>query len=263
MLTSYNENKCELKKLFKEIFHEEDSFTNIIFEKKLSQSHIFTIKENEKIVAIAYGIPTLYKTDNILKNCVYIYGVGVTEEHRGKGYAKKIMEEIADFYKSKNVSFLYLVPATNKLFSMYEKMGFTVPITLSYKNFDLENINCVPYEIKSGDLKEDYKKYIKEKNNVILRSDSDNEILLSYLKYKKINESGFLYYTKDDYAVVRECFHYNKNDLDGFLSYLKEKSIKKVQLFCENEKDFSMNYALIKKYEKINFKKIYTTINFD
>lgn len=261
MLTTYNENKTELKELFKEIFHESDSFTDIIFEKKLSKSDIFTIKENGKILAFAYGIPCFYKTDDTLKNCIYIYGVGVRKEYRGKGYAKKIMDNISDFYKDKSIDFLYLVPATKELFFMYEKMGFDTVISLTSREYDLSTLKSVEYEVKDGDLKEDYKNFVKNKNNVILRSDNDNDILLSYLTYKKANNSGFLYYKENDTAIVRESFIFSENNLFEFLSYLKVQGIKKAKI--TQEKGDKTPYALVKKYKEINLKNIYTTVNFD
>lgn len=261
MITKYRENEKELKQLFKEVFNEEDGFTNVIFGKKLSKSDIFTIKKDGKIVAFAYGILFDYKTDNAFEKCVYIYGVGVRKECRGQGLARKIMNEIDGFYKDKGISFLYLVPATNELFSMYEKMGYDTFVKINYKNYDLKDIKNVLYEIKDGNFNEDYEKYTGNKNNVIIRKNDDNEALLSYLKYKKINESGFLYYTKDESATVRESFVYSEKDLLGFLNYLKDNGIKTATVV--NEKDNTKDYALIKKYREINLKNIYTPINFD
>lgn len=261
MVINYKENEKELKHLFKEVFNEEDDFIEVIFAKKLSKSDIFAIKQKNKIVAFAYGISFNYKTDKILKKCIYIYGVGVRKEYRGQGMARKIMNEIDEFYKDKNISFLYLVPATKLLFSMYEKMGYDTFVTINYKNYDLKDVKNTPCEIKDGNFNDDYQKYIDSKNNVILRKNIDNEILLSYLKYKKVNESGFLYYIKDETAIIRESFVYSEKDLLGFLNHLKNSNIKTAMVV--NEKGNTKDYALIKKYEEINLKNIYTPINFD
>ena len=263
MIINYRENEKQLKSLFREIFLESEEFTNLIFEKKLSESDIFAIKEKNEIVSFAYGIHFDCKINNIFKKCVYIYAVGVRKEHRGKGLAGDIMNEIYEYYKDKNISFLYLVPANESLFQMYKKMGYDTVISLYYKNFNLDDISCVPYKLSDGDFKKDYKKYTENKNDFIVRSENDNEILLSYLKYKKVNESGFLYYTdkKERKAIVRESFIYDENDLLGFLSYLKENDIKNAEI--TNVKENKRSYAMARKYEKTNLENIYTNVNFD
>lgn len=261
MIIDYKENERELKSLFREVFFESEDFTNLIFEKKLSKCDIFALKERGKIASFAYGIPFECKVKSIFKKCIYIYGVGVKKEFRGKGLARSIMNEIYEYYKNKDISFLYLVPANDKLFSMYKKMGYDTIISHDFKNFDLDDIYSVPYEISDGNFKEDYKKYIENKSDVIIRDDEDNEILLSYLKYKKVNESGFLYYNTEKEAIIRESFVYCEKDLMGFLSYLKEKNIKKAEI--TNKKESKKSYAMAKKYEKINLENIYTNVNFD
>ncbi len=262
MKISYSDYKNELKKLFKEIFKETDSFNEMIFEKKLSEADIFALFCNDEIACVTYAIHFMVKIKNEIKKCVYIYGVGVKEKYRGRGLSKEILSEIYSYYKDKNISFLYLVPADEGLFKMYEKLGYETAFYLYKKEFDLKNTENYFYNITSGDYDSDYEKYIEKFDTVILKNKTDREVSKWYTTYKKSGESGFLVEADENTVFIRESFIYDENDLFSFLSYLKNKGFDKAVVTNYGNK--KIPYAMVKKYEqKFDFENGYTNMNFD
>ena len=57
----------------------------------------------------------------------YIYGAFICEEMRGRGYFRALCTEI---YKLsyETYDFILVIPATEELFPVYEKFGFTIPV---------------------------------------------------------------------------------------------------------------------------------------
>lgn len=59
------------------------------------------------------------------KESYVIHDVFVLEDRRGKGYGKKIMEEILGLLRPKNIPvYLYVNPSNKVAINLYEKVGF-------------------------------------------------------------------------------------------------------------------------------------------
>ncbi len=264
MKINYCDYESKLKFLFKTIFKVTDKFCDMIFEKKLSKSDIFAQICDNELVAASYAIGFSVKIKKEIKKCIYIYGVGVMEEYRGRGLSKKLLLEIYEYYKDKNISFLYLVPENEGLFKMYEKLGYRTEFYLNKKDYDLSKIEASYSEVLFGDYASDLEEYTLKRNDfepVILRKKEDIEALMSYTIYKKVYDSGFLYETDGTTALVRESFIYSEKDLHSFLSYLRDCGYEKaVVTNYGNEK---IPYAMVKAYEQTEFINGYTNMNFD
>jgi predicted acetyltransferase len=256
----------ELKKLFCEVFSENEKFVDIMFKNKFTTENIFVIRENDQIVCATYGIYFDCKVGDIYGKCVYVYGVGTKETHRGKGYVKKIFEHIYEYYKEKKVLFLYLVPSNASLFNMYEKFGYKTAFYLDKFEQELGELTQDYLVPQSGDFHNDYLKFIKQFDNVVIRSELDNKLILDECIYEKINNSGFLYYIKDKTAIIRECFLYTQLDLDIFLKYLKNKNLRKSILtqYNNSKTPYAMVCILSNSISTDNFSEnSYTNMNFD
>jgi len=257
MKINVKSHESELKKLFSEIFSESSFFTDLIFSEKLCFSHCFAIKENNEIVSFLYGIEKDVRIEGDIKKCIYIYGVGTADKHRGKGYMRKLMEEIYTYFEDKNIEFLYLVPATEELFKMYEKMGYKTEFYLDKKTVELSNSDDI--EITDGNYYKDYKEFSKDFRNIILMSEDDIKATLKYTTYSKIKNSGFLWESDRNTAYIRECILTDEDDLDTFLKYLGKK-FEKAVITTIGKKP----YAMLKPYRDFSFNiPCYTNMNFD
>ena len=127
--------------------------------KSLTLNHlheIFIYKENDKEVAYFISIE---KNNNIL-----ITHLAVIKEYRGKGIGKKLLEDIIEYYKDKN---LIIVEAESEEMANNEK--------------ELEIIKRrKKYYISAG--------FIQQNNLKSLLTDVDYSILIYYYKSKLDNE---------------------------------------------------------------------------
>ena len=258
----------ELKKLFCDVFSEDEKFVDMMFENKFDVDHIFTVRENNEIVCTTYGIYFDCKVGSITGKCIYIYGVGTKPAYRGKGYVKKIFDYINQYYKEKGVLFLYLVPSSASLFHMYEKFGYQTAFFLDNTELDLSFYRNHSSVIKpiEGDFHNDYLTFIGRFDNVVIRSKLDNQLILKECDYEKINNSGFLYYIKDKTAVIRESFIDRQSDFDEFLVYLANRKLEKAVFtqYQDAKTPYAMVYPLSDRISIDDFTaNSYTNMNFE
>ena len=58
----------------------------------------------------------------------YIFAAWVKPEYRGKGIFRALMEKAEEVMTNRGYDFAFVVPAEGGLFSLYEKMGYTLPV---------------------------------------------------------------------------------------------------------------------------------------
>ena len=128
----------EIKKLWQKTFGDTDEYV----DKFLSffGEYAVIIKE-KKLLAMMFLLPVYSKT----KKGRYVYCVAVDESERNKGFGKRLVEFAKDFIK--NDEFLVLVPASNSLFSYYERLGFynNTEVFVNEKFGDYEKISLYEY----------------------------------------------------------------------------------------------------------------------
>ncbi|MDD3659718.1 MAG: GNAT family N-acetyltransferase [Lachnospiraceae bacterium] len=115
-----------LKKIWKEIFHDEDWYLDDFFRTYFKEGKSCLIwKEDDKIVAMLHMIPYTYRIcPHENKNAIYLYALATLEEYRGKGIMDAlILEAFGSAGDSGEVSFL-LIAASEELIRYYKKRGF-------------------------------------------------------------------------------------------------------------------------------------------
>ncbi len=103
-----------LKEIWRECFHESGDF---FFERMFKNCLVF---EKDKICAMLHILE--YECDGKIVH--YLYGIGTTEIHRGKGIAAQLIECAIRYAESLNVAFVMLVPQEESLFDYYKRFGF-------------------------------------------------------------------------------------------------------------------------------------------
>jgi ribosomal protein S18 acetylase RimI-like enzyme len=88
----------------------------------------FVCLDNDKIVGVAYIIPSGNPTNIFKSEWSYIRMVGVNPKHRGQGIAKTLTEMCIDFAKQSNEKTIALHTSEfmNAARHIYESIGFTV-----------------------------------------------------------------------------------------------------------------------------------------
>lgn len=123
-----------LKKMWKDIFNDPDNYIDLFFDNKMKLKYTFVAREYEQIVSTAYLINSPILTDdNKTIPAFYMCGISTSQEARGKGYARKVIDHCFEFAKNEGAELCYLVPANLSLFDFYKKLGMT-PFTYLIKN---------------------------------------------------------------------------------------------------------------------------------
>jgi len=114
------DEESKLKELWSAIFSDigmEDFFANLY-----SKSLCSAIFEDEELCAMAFLIRAgELSYDEKLYNAAMIYSVATSPEHRGKGYAKAVVDELVDKAFSVGYSVALLSPSDDGLFEFYNK----------------------------------------------------------------------------------------------------------------------------------------------
>lgn len=116
-----------LKRIWKECFHDEDSYINFYFENRFVPEEMVVWVENQVPVAMASLLPAfLWKAKEgnpVKQKLYYIYAVATLPEYSGRGISSRLMEFVLQKMEMEHAVGL-LVPADNGLVSFYKKRGF-------------------------------------------------------------------------------------------------------------------------------------------
>lgn len=230
-------------------------------------------KSDNKIVSMLTIIPSAIFMNQNKKAAAYIYAVATSDDYRGRGFSRELMNFAKAYANRENLFALFLVPSAHLLFDFYLKQDFkfaSYNYVTVFENdrFDLSEKNCNLYFIESDE-------YIKRRN--LFAGNSKNFVKWSdnYLKYSATeatfcdggiigadinNEQHYaLYSTHKSTAFITETSIENKADISLFISafckkfgfkkcfvktsfLIKESSVKtNFGMFFSNQYDFSEN----------------------
>lgn len=258
--------KEQYQALFQQIFKEDAAFCDKIFSHRLDL--VFDKREDGKIASFLFAIPFSARLSGQEYSAVYVYGVGTVPEARGKGYMKEVFLKMEGFF-GKEIDFYYLVPASESLFLMYEKLGYETAFYLKKEMHFPEKNPALSYEIKedSKDFHADYVTWTDSFDSVILRTESDSAFYLTQGKYYKIKESGFYVEVSDSdrqTAHIRESYFENEHTKACLLDFLANKGFTKAIFTTPEPKT---PYAMVKivnpSLTVADFQNGYTNLNFD
>ena len=120
-----------LKRLWKVVFADPDSFINSFFEIAYSPARCQYIEENGEAISALYWFDCEYEGGKL----AYIYAVATHPDHRGKGLASKLMAQTHTLLKEHSYAGTVLKPAKG-LFPFYERLGY---VTSGFvRRFDAE-----------------------------------------------------------------------------------------------------------------------------
>ena len=106
--------------LYLEAFPDEDpAFLDALFA-KCFPSQLVAMGDGGKLVSMLFALPYPIKTAEGTLDALYLYAVATAKEYRGKGYAKRLLSEVAGRGKP-----VFLRPLSPTLFDFYKSAGFT------------------------------------------------------------------------------------------------------------------------------------------
>ena len=212
-----------LRKLWKDIFGDDDSYLDLFFRVKYNPELTFIIKENEEIVAMLYAeINTLVKNDKKLKGA-YLCGIATKESARGKGYASKLIDYTLKSHKAIDV--FYLIPAEESLFDYYKRFGFEPFSYFDKTEIQPGKVDKIP-EYTEGFSYEKLNKFSESALNGCYVKRSYNDFKAIYDCYKRfmIFDDGYIvYYISKGILNITE-YTVDFEIADSISKYLMEKN---------------------------------------
>lgn len=112
-------NTDGLKKLWKTVFGDPDSFIDTFFDIAFSPDRCRYVEENGRIISALYWFDCEFSGGKL----AYIYAVATHPDHRGKGLASRLLLQTHSHLKALGYAGCVLKPAEG-LFPYYERLGY-------------------------------------------------------------------------------------------------------------------------------------------
>ena len=109
-----------LRWLWQEAFGDNDAFLDGFFSTGYDPQRCITVQIQDRPVAVLYW----FDCDLENQKLAYIYAVATDKAYRGRGLCRDLMNHTHRHLQSLGYSAAVLVPGNEKLFSMYEKLGY-------------------------------------------------------------------------------------------------------------------------------------------
>lgn len=110
-----------LSALWQDAFGDSEEFVDGFFYTGFSPARCRCAVEEGKLVAALYWFDVQYEN----RRFAYIYAVAVDKAYRGRGIARKLMEDTHAHLKLRGYEGVLLLPQQEGLRQMYAKMGYT------------------------------------------------------------------------------------------------------------------------------------------
>lgn len=109
-----------LGRLWKQAFHDPDSFIDAFFQKGFSPQRCRCLFQDGQLAAALYWFDCAFGE----KTLAYLYAVATDEAYRHQGLCHTLMADTLDYLKNRGYAGAILVPAGEDLRQLYCHMGF-------------------------------------------------------------------------------------------------------------------------------------------
>lgn len=171
--------KEKMYSLWQSCFGDDNETIDMFFKNSFSYENAVICTDKAEVVSQLFLLPEKLSLGEKEYFAYYIYAAATAESYRKQGIMGSLLEFASALAADRKADYLFLVPATEKLFDYYEKFGFykalyaekTVFKLAGGKPLDIKSTE--PSDIKKAALKRE--KLLKGVNRVVWR---ENEIKL-------------------------------------------------------------------------------------
>lgn len=239
-----------LKKMWADIFGDPPEIIDNFFNKTAKAENIVCVFCRDDPVSVLYTIDATIVFEGAEHKAYYVYAVCTHSDYRGNNLSAKAFTFLEKIAKQRGISYLFLVPAEENLFKMYEKLGFSIGFT--YNNKTEYNENLPKYNGDASPLLfEDYKAYrglLKTAPYAILQKDGFSvfyEPVENYINCVAIKNKGFAIYEIDcGNVTVHEIFGDEKLLLSAVFQLTGTSVVSVRRPAEENGKPYAMIKSL-------------------
>lgn len=134
-------------KLWQKCFLDTEEYTDYYFQEKTKDNIILRMFRENELVSMVHLNPYTICWQGREQTLYYIVGVCTEENHRKKGYMRKLLKEAFLYMKKKGCPFTYLMPAKKEI---YEPFDFHFIYTQKRLKGQLAGLELAAAEKKSG-----------------------------------------------------------------------------------------------------------------
>lgn len=171
--------KEKMYSLWQSCFGDDRETIDMFFKNSFSYENAVICTDKAEVVSQLFLLPEKLSLGEKEYFAYYIYAAATAESYRKQGIMGSLLEFTSALAANRKADYLFLVPATEKLFDYYEKFGFYKALYAEKTVFKLAGgepldiKSTEPSDIKKAALKRE--KLLKGVNRVVWR---ENEIKL-------------------------------------------------------------------------------------
>lgn len=117
-------DKNNLYSLWENTFGDDKDTIDLYFDSIIKLENTVVCVENDTLVSMLYLLPASIKYENEELKLYCIYAAATNESFRKQGIMSKLIDYACEIAKQRNIDYVFLRPANEKLFSYYEKCNF-------------------------------------------------------------------------------------------------------------------------------------------
>lgn len=218
--------KKNMMKLWKDVFHDSDTYINLIFDHYFNVDLIEYHEENGCIISALLGVPYEFGCGENKLRGLYLCGLATDEEFRNRGIMNNLIERINSRAKDYGFAFTFLIPSSDALINYYSVRGY---INAMYRVEDcytqIHNFEKDYFTILNGEddrIIELKRKYYYSLNVDVIDVNNDKHLIediVAYIRKYETNISTYLsiqHSERDIRIIIKE------NKISGgniFVSY--------------------------------------------
>ena len=228
------------KKIWSECFTDSLEEVNFYFENLYDKHKYLVLEENDEIKASLHENPYQLNLNGTVFNSLYIVGVAVSPQYRGKGYMDKLLRETLLESRKREIPLIFLLPINSDIYRRYgfEYISSLDKILLDTKDIPYNKIERA-YDIKRVEVENEelyidlIKIYKRQMEGNFLYIERDENYYKNWLKeivsdggevyalYLDDEIRGYIALYKGEKLVIREIFSEDRRGLENLLAFLK------------------------------------------
>lgn len=114
------EEKERTRSLWREAFHDAESFTEYYYKEKMRDNRVMVCEEDGNIVSMLHRNPYRIYMRGQEKVCDYIVGVATAPSERHKGYMRSLLLTALRDMQEERMPFAFLMPVRESLYRPYD-----------------------------------------------------------------------------------------------------------------------------------------------
>lgn len=233
------------KKIWQECFIDSEDEVEFYFENLYDRHKYLILEEDDEIKASLHENPYKLNFNGTVFDSIYIVGVAVSPEYRGKGYMNELIKESLIENRKRGIPFIFLSPINAEIYRKYafEYVSGLTKYSMKTSSIPYEKIERA-YDIKKIELDSEYDLY---QDLIEVYNEKMSELSL----YIERDEEYYKNWVKEIKSDGGEIFSlYLNEEIRGYVAFYKRESIEIREIFSKDRRALENLLAFIKSYKE-------------